>query len=359
MLKLKKRGTGKAISISLVFITLLLLSNCSDKLTDTSDNKKKISSAEIIDFNQPIVKNGALVFNTGQDLGEFINKLQLQPVEKVENFMSKQVNSFTSLKEAQFQVKHRKSKSVAADKKVLNLKIPDPTFASILNKNGVVQIGETVYKITNKYTYIFKNRAAYESFDFPRIDEKLNKSFQYYIKPCVPEVNRIKKLQENVYRATNCGGGGYGGGGGSDDDNEIPPDELDPHDKPNVDFPAEKSEYYRSGGNQGRLRGKTWNVNYVVYSSFGTKSKHERHTWLRWWDRTADYITLDSYVQYTYRETKIPFHTIEVGLKFNYGNFMVEAVDKFLFDIQNMKKIYIGKSFSRSNIEFSSRIYHT
>lgn len=171
-----------------------------------------------------------------------MNKVRELPVDKLNKFISKQVGGFTSLREKQKQIKKQKI-TTPTSAKILRLKIPDPNFASILNEHGVVQVGEVVYKVTNKYTYIFKNRAAFESYNFSNTAAKASKPFQAYIQPCIQQ-NRVNKLQEDVYRATNCGGGYGGGGGGSDDPPEVPVDELDHYANLGVDYPAERSKYW-------------------------------------------------------------------------------------------------------------------
>lgn len=288
---------------------------------------------EFANIVEPEVSNNTLVFNSGYDFRGFVHKLQKQPNNGLNKFMAEQLPEFISLRKAQYQVKKQKSPT-SENAQVLGLKIPDPTFASLLNKNGVIQIGGIVYKVTNKYTYIFKNREAFESYNFPDLaKQKAKNPTSYYIEPCIETNEELVQVSEYVYRAEICGGGGGGGGG---DYPDTPIEDLDPYANLDINYPAEKSEYYRSGGKRGRLRGKTWNVNYFIYSSIGTKSKHERYSWLRWWDRTADYITLDSFVRYSYGEKKVGFQVIEAGLRINYGSFLDSRVNAILTDILGM-----------------------
>lgn len=84
------------------------------------------------------------------------------------------------------------------------------------------------------------------------------------------------------------------------------------------------------------MRGESWNQNFYVYSSVGTKSVHERHTWGKWWDRTAEEITLHSFIKYSYGEKNVGFSVIEAGLNFNYGSFAEPYVNNILTDILNM-----------------------
>lgn len=68
----------------------------------------------------------------------------------------------------------------------------------------------------------------------------------------------------------------------------------------------------------------------------GTKSKHERKTWGRWWDRTANHITLDAFVRYSYGEQKVGYQAIESGLNWRYGTFLDGWVNSILTDVLGM-----------------------
>src|SRR5699024_1425235 len=197
----------------------------------------------------------------------------------------------------------------------------DPNFASVLNENGVFQIEDQVFKITNKYTYIFKNRDAYASFDFSK--SKASNPTPSYLEPCNIGDRNLTQLQNDVYRVHNCRGSG-GVPDPGDDYTDPDVEDLDPNDNLDIDYPSKKTEEYRSGGTKGRLKGKSWNQDFWVFSSVGTKTEHQRHSWGRWWDRTADKITLDAFIKYSYSEKKISFFNLKKSFTVKLGKLFTQ-----------------------------------
>lgn len=292
------------ISITSLFLGLILFStSCKENSTainqDSTQNEVKI--------NEPVVLNNSLSFDSRNDFNSFIQELQQIPENELNEFMQNKFGDFTSLRRAQNQLMKSKS-STDESSDILQLDIQDPNFASIVNENGVFQIEEQVFKITNSYTYIFKNSEAFETFEFAQAKLKSSSYMMPEIVLC--EEREMIQVMEDVYRVDNCGGGGGGGyiPDNEDEDNSYPNQDvlnLDPNANLDIDYPSYRTQEYRSSGTKGRLKGKSWNQNFYVYSSVGTKTEHQRHTWGRWWDREAEQITLESFIEYSYGEKLI------------------------------------------------------
>lgn len=227
-------------------------------------------------------------------------------------------------------------------KKFCNWILKIQILASIVNDQGVFQIEDHVFKITNKHTYVFKNREAYNSFSFPK--NKSTNPTTSYIAPC--DDREVAQLEEEVYRIENCGGTGGGGTDPGDGDNDTDSDDLDPNDNIDIDYAASRTAEYESGGTTGRLRGESWNQNFWVFSSVGTKSVHERHTWGKWWDRTAEEITLESFIRYSYGEKIINPTQLTQSLKVKLSditNLIPGGVDYY---IQRALNLAVGDQLS-------------
>ena len=171
----------------------------------------------------------------------------------------------------------------------------------------------------------FKNRNAFEEFEIPRtksVVEVVN------LVPC--DKREIIQLTKEIWEIDHCGGGG------SYNPSPTNPDDLDPYDNLDKYYPSSKTVEYKSGGTKGRLRGESWNKNYFVFSSVGTLSVHERHTWFKWWDRKAEQITLDSFIRYSYRQKNQSLHNLQTILTLNYGNFGYNQIQNLLDEVGYM-----------------------
>lgn len=273
------------------------------------NSKEKVKSVTS-NITDPTVKNNSLAFNSRDDFNGFIGKLSKEPSGNLNTFTKKKAPSFTSLKQRKDIVK--RSKRSKTKRNVPRLNIEDPLFASVVSEDGVLQIGKRVFLITNRYTYIFKNRKAFKNFNLTKNKRRKINTIKNKLAPL--PCNRRKSPEQygndgGVYRVENCGSTGPIGGGGSDgsddDDKYTDPSDLDIRANPAKHYPKKRTQEYRSGGTKGRLKGKTWHRDYWVYESIGVKSVHERHTWLRWWNRAAEKITLESYANYSYGESNL------------------------------------------------------
>jgi len=247
-------------SIFTAFLILLLtLNGCKDHST-SSDQPTKSKQIE-----SPTVVNNSLSFNSREDFKGLINNLQQKSSGEIDKFVQKELSGFTSLPIAQKKLRKNKTHTTQ-ESNTLNLNVEDLAFANILNKDGVFQIGEQVFKITNKYTYIFKNRGAYNSFKLSK-NISFNSNISNAQQPCHAVEQEPVKLQEETYRVENCGTiGGGGGGGSTDDDKEYPNQDvidLDPRKNLDKNYPSKIMQEYRSGGTKGRLKGKTWHRDFL------------------------------------------------------------------------------------------------
>ncbi|NGP88289.1 hypothetical protein [Fodinibius halophilus] len=296
---------GKLYPISIILVLTLFFSSCQDN--STSINQKTKEDNEQI--KTPSVEGKSLVFDSSNDFKGFVQNLQQKSYGELDKFVNQKAHGFTSLKMAQEHIRKKKSKSnslTTQEEKTMHLNVEDPAFASILNKDGVFQVGKQIFKITNKYTYIFKDKGAYQNFQ-PSKKKSSNPSLSY-VKPCEEIRQEPIRIRQDVYRVENCGGGGGGSyDPGDDDDEYTDPSDLDPYANLSKKYPSKITQEYRSGGTKGRLKGQTWHRDFFVYESIGVKSVHERHTWLRWWNRKAEKITIASFAKFSYGEVKISF----------------------------------------------------
>lgn len=348
--------------LSSLFLALILLfSSCQDNTTASIKNLN--NEQQTSDYIKPTVQENSLVFRSRNDFNGFMQELQQQSSDEVNEFVQSKAKGFTSLKQAKEKVRKSKTATTQAEK-ILQLNVEDPNFASILNENGVFQVGEQVFKITNQYTYIFKNRSAFESFSF--LKSKMNTPTISYIQPCETVKQEPVRIQDDVYRVENCGGGGGGGsydpGDDDESDNTYPNSDvinLDPNDNLDIDYPSKRTQEYRSGGTKGRLKGKSWNQNFYVFSSVGTKSVHERHTWGKWWNRSAEKITLESFIKYSYGERKINPTQLKRSLKVKLSDLTDLIGGGVDYYIQRALNLAIGEKLSENvwhaaeNMEFT------
>jgi len=235
------------ISIASLLLGLILFST-SCKENSTAINQDSTQNEVII--NEPVVLNNSLSFDSRDDFNSFIQELQQIPENELNEFMKNKFGDFTSLRWAQNQLMKSKS-STDESSDILQVDIHDPNFASIVNENGVFQIAEQVFKITNNYTYIFKNSEAFETFEFAQAKSKSSSYMMPEIVLC--EEREMIQVMEDVYRVDNCGGGGGGGyiPDDEDDDNSYPNQDvlnLDPYANLDIDYPSERTQEYRSGG---------------------------------------------------------------------------------------------------------------
>ncbi|WP_138430504.1 hypothetical protein [Fodinibius saliphilus] len=327
----------KLYPISIILVLTLFFSSCQDNTTSINQNTKEGNKQ----IKTPSVEGKSLVFDSSNDFKGFVQNLQQKSYSELDKFVKQKAHGFTSLKMAQEHIRKKKTKNKSnnltiQEEKILYLNVEDPAFASILNKDGVFQVGKQIFKITNKYTYIFKDKGAYQNFQPPK--KKSSNPSLSYVKPCEEIRQEPVRIRQDVYRVENCGGSGGGSydPGDDDDDNSYPNQDvidLDPRKNLDKNYPDKITQEYRSGGTKGRLKGKSWCQDFFIYSSIGAKSVHQRHTWLNWWNRSAEKITLDSFVKYGYGKKEIPFHKIKVGLEVNWGDFAANKVESFLSEI--------------------------
>jgi hypothetical protein len=334
----------KKIPYLILFTFLFIFYGCNDNATAPNLNEAN----QTAELEMPKVQNNSLAFNSRDDFNGFVKKLQEQPEDQLNAFIANEAKGFTSLKQMKNKIRESKSpiyQSSVNSTEILQLNIEDPNFASIVNENGVFQIGEQVYKITNRYSYVFKNRAAFDNYFFSGGNNIATSVNQSTAGLCDPNSDpQFVEVSTDVHRIETCGGigdGSYtgGGGGGSTEDNSYPNQDvldLDPSENPDLDYASERTEEYRSGGKDGRLRGSTWNQDFFVFSSVGTKSIHERHSWGKWWDRTAEKITLEATADFNYGEFEVDYSVIEAGLNFNYGTFIYSKINQVLNRVLNM-----------------------
>lgn len=349
------------LELCMIIVIGLFIQSCNDS---SMGLKADAQNDEVIDTPEPevpnLVNSNTLSFSNADAFTGFMREISEVPDYELDNYMQQKV-SFKSLNKVQNESKLKSgTDGEINDDSVL---VVDPYFASILNEDGVVEIDGIIYDVDKEFVYIYKDWDAYNSFDKSTFAIKQkNSGIQTPMKLC-PELNtEPQQLTSTVYRVPvieNCepaaplppppppSDGGSGSGSGDE--------------TADVDYPSKVIQHYRSGGRDGRLKGKSWHVNYYVYTSVGAKSVHARkYTFGAWLRKPADRISLDSRISYSYGESSINLNSLRATLKFDVGHFSTWVVDNLIdrvASLPNGNTIFDTLIDLTTGVEYEIKIY--
>lgn len=292
----------------LALLFLLSLGYASCDMTDANQSmplKRSESSPPISII--PNISDGRLFF---EDMNEF-DKFMIQVGNQERSYLDEYEKSinFLSLK--------RHLNNIEDTTGVYEEIVEDPFFATSLNVNGEIQIGEYVYKITRDYVYKVEKIKDHllDSIDIFYTGKIINNNSKHYeIIPIERSIKEVAFKTDDTLAITTCS------------------QPLGRHD--NKDY---------------RLKGKVWITHFVWYSSAGIliESQRERRSWKRWlsrWHRVeaASISVTASYDLYTVKRVEDTINGIDV------------KVEKIIHRT-NDDYYYLSKSNAK---EIESRVYH-
>ena len=313
-----------------------------------SDNDEQgLESVEVhsvaISALPSLKSNNTLAFDSFEQFGTFMNQFGEAAKIEPDKWIEQELGFSSSLQRAQndgrFAAESLNGRGTEKSREEL---VPDPWFASVLNEDGLIEVEGTVFQITENYTVIYEDWNAYNSYS-NSIDLNSNRSVNEWN---IVESSGLEKVNDSVYLFNieydeeedyDPGDGGGSGGGGSSC------------------CPSERTATYRSGGKDGRLKGKSWDINYFLYSSFGTKSKHQRRgpLGIGWVARTANQLWLDAEASYKYPEKTIGTSTLSATLHADLYGVATSVINNLVNDAISLP---IGNSLVRTLVDASSNV---
>lgn len=331
--KLSKNLLSAVLLIAAVFI----LSSCNDEIDQIDEDvENNIEATSIVD--------GRLNFNSSETLKNKIEELKSQPesimIDELEKFNNA---GFTSLRPIVTEnnlesVQQRyglmtNGRSIDEAQEVTDY-IGDDVFAAILNNEGLLQVGDSVYKYTPIIGLFFVHESKLEhlnKFLEELMGSQSNARSLSRIDPCpiLADYNiqggQVNSLDPdiNYYSAIDpCNGGG----GGSPYPNPTPTPSPSP--SPNPSDPGQEfidnlvpcdsyngwaSWYFGTGKicndyftSNSRIKTKFWNQDYWNYKSIGVKVKHQFKSLGIWYDAKIDELRLGlKNAYFDYKSNKI------------------------------------------------------
>lgn len=359
-----------------IFLIMILstfcIFSCSKEEVGNTEDKTAENKEEIINSSLTLRK-GTLKFKDKETLKKFVENPEPDYLKNTVTSLRKQ--GFKSLRPY---FNHNDNKSIdsflkekkvnkkkngylyslkASDNDNLDLDdelISDQNFASLLNEDREIYVGDSIYRYTTNGVY-FTSIKNEDKLDFYLdslnttitnksqilLDRKMNRMVenqdgQLSITPVEGEITQINNSishYQPTYIAPIDGGGGSGGGGGG---GSTPP-------APEKNYPilipqkfgsclySEDSLWQQAFGNrikcndyhdsEHRIQTQFWNENYFIYASIGTKAKYQKKRFIGWSEsETADYVELGiNSIKYTYNHNVNQYNPFtETHLQFKY-----------------------------------------
>lgn len=281
------------------------------------ESEDKEFSKEILDLQEDGFKSLLPVFNE-DDIESKQEYIQKKNKRIKKDFL---ISGKTNLSKSSFQEIDELSDNLILDER----------FASLLNEDRSIQLGDSIYR----YTPIGIFRAHYTKLDNLKevVEQTIQNKGSFNGKSLIKQNKQMNCLETSMSFESNvnyveqdlsndvsliqvdyCGGGGYSGGGGYTP--STPTVETYPFDiKKNLGTCIIRDEslwqkifgeaetchdYY---ADDRRIRTKFWNQNYFIFSSIGTSVKHQKRNWGIWDASDAvDYVELGiNEVTFTYQ----------------------------------------------------------
>ena len=219
------------------------------------------------------------------------NKEEREYLEKKKDRLQKKSNLYTS--------KNTSDSEVELDDEL----IMDSRFATLLNENREIIVGDSLYVYTTRGLFYAKAEDEEDLRRYLRsLEEQMNTNKYIQEEPCLETYD----TPENISYYSDCGGGGTGGGGytggggTSTSYDEFP---LDIKRSLTVCTVEAESLWQKIFGeaetchdyfaDDRRAKTTFWNQNYYIFSSIGMRVKHQKRNWGIWDSSDAtDYIEL-------------------------------------------------------------------
>jgi len=313
--------------LTFIFIAGMFFSACQKEDFDKIATEKGKPEIEFVE--------GRLHFNSSAQLGERIAKLKKLDETALQNEMAglykegfKPLKPF--YKETDFELKQE-----YANKKALKMKssgdagddddelIADEFFASVLNENREIQVGDSIYKYTEQGLF-FCHIDDVDELELYLESQNLKNGFKKIIDPCEmdPQEFGIQPMNAYVKRYIpnpDCGGGlgggtggGTTGGGSSTNYGDTFINNLPECDSRNGFWQILGNvkiceDYYDS---KHRVKTKYWKQKYLVFgASIGVSVKHQKKTLGIFWTTKTDEIRLG--LKQIYFEYEMPVPNVQ------------------------------------------------
>lgn len=135
-----------------LFFVVFAFSACQQSIAETVVQNEIDTNS-----NEVAVIDGRLSFKTNEAFGQFIEQVQLTPIQ--ERKAREDEMGYRSLYEAgntlnDFEIHKKLHTTTYLSSTTMPIEIvEDPDFASVLNQDGIVQLGEMVFKVTRNHIF--------------------------------------------------------------------------------------------------------------------------------------------------------------------------------------------------------------
>ncbi|MGM0581066.1 MAG: hypothetical protein ACQETL_10330 [Bacteroidota bacterium] len=296
---------------------MFIFSSCNDELDQLDEEvENKIEKETIVD--------GRMKFTSSETLKSRIEDLKSQPenvlIDELENLNNSGFTSFrpvvteSNLESVQQRYGVMTNGRSIEDAQEVTDYIGDDVFAAILNEEGLLQVGDSVYKYTPiGLFFVHENKLDHlNEFLDELIGDQSNARSVSTIDPCPVlasyniQGGEVTSLDSDVNYYSDIDPCSGGGGGGSPTPSPTPsPSPSDPIE----DFVNSLEPCTTNSGwanwlfgdsricidkftDRSRVRTKFWNQNYYLWRSVGIKVKHQFRQFGIWYNSSIDEMRL-------------------------------------------------------------------
>ena len=347
--------------LTFIFISSMFFTACQKDKLDKITTEKEIPPIAFVE--------GRLHFNSSAQLGNKIAVLKKLDEVSLQNEMAgfykegfKPLKPF--YKETDFELKQE-----YANNKVIKMKssgeeiddddelIGDEIFASVLNENREIQVGDSIYKYTEQGLF-FCHIDDVDELELYLESLNQKNGFKYVpIDPCDMEPQELGVQPMNAYvkryiPEPDCGGGGFGGGSGGGSGGGTGSGSSSNYGDTFVNNLTACEYRHRDLKMFGdivscidkfdkrhRVKTKFFKQNYLLYSAIGISAKHQTRFLGIFWTNKTDEIRLG--VHAIYFEYKMPLPDYNNIVK-TYIIYQGKVYDNYL-NVLNAGKVVVPK----------------
>jgi hypothetical protein len=243
-------------NVLLASFLLTIFAACDQSGIHVDDDNAMVNASGV---HIPVVE-GRLAFRDIEAFGNFMDVLVSSDAASLDELAAR--DGFTSLRTATEQLADEVAGTLGDVEVAERVEIvEDPYFAAVLNKEGEVQVGSDVVKVTRNYVY----RAPQSSVESLKDIELRNADYTPVLSKQSdgPAVEAVE-IKRTVYAAGPSAG------------------------KTMVSRSC--TSYFTSTR---RVHGKSWITDYWLYAAAGTRTKSQRKTW-RWRSNNVQQVRIES-----------------------------------------------------------------
>ncbi len=212
-------------------------------------------------FGQPSVVDGRIAFDDFDEFRDFMGSI----IDKEDSHLDsiQAVINFTSLRSDT----ERLADEVGKDVEELEV-VEDPFFATALNSDGEIQIGDMVYKVTRDHVYRVLESNVGQLSSIPLRNQ--NDASVLYKSNHGPDVEVFQVERQTLlgksdfYRRRSC------------------------------------AKYFTTNDPRRRVRGQAWVTNFLIFSSATTEIEYQKKSWGRWRRIKTTWVSLDAEYSVSY-----------------------------------------------------------